>query len=446
MRATSPQGTVLVSSLAVLLGLTIIAILAMTFAIFTVGRHQREANLLVARHLAEMGIQDARTPLDSITELAAGWERTAPNGGIYRVFGRSWGPFVQVRSEGVYRNQHAHVAALLGANSRTIATAALRNCDPSYPLVIAGNSRIDGDIHVSSRGLMTGRLEGSSAPDSGFHHGHVIIKHDQVQSIDTAIWEQMSSESGRRERSSGTVILGTLLLTARDTLRFDTDTLLRAEDNIVLIGSSLSSPVSVTTYEARGYVEISSGARLSGLFEIHPGSYIKLRDTVALDGALITAKDSIVLESNARFSGVAVCPGRIVLRDRAMLVPPAILVTRCTDRPDEDSAGIFLSSSAPMEGVCWVEGGSSLSESPLLFVDSGVAFTGLLVSSGRADIRGKLRGGMVIRRFEFASGMTTYVNWLRDVQVDRRALDYNPVLPVLANRQDSVLEIVRLWR
>jgi hypothetical protein len=429
---------VLATVLVVLILLLTIFLSAMTYALSRYGHHVARQNALVAGHLADAGIAHAVAELEASGFHTTDSTWTAPNTGRIHMIVSAWGPYARVRSVGEFGHQSATTEALIGTSQLACQKAAVAIGDENNPLVVAGHTRIVGDVHTGAQGIMTGQFRGEGVTYTDYHVGR-LFKHQTVEvpSIDTVVYDQYKRDLAHRKRSDPKRLPGSVVLTASDDHFLDSLSNIRVENDLLMRDLSLSPFDEVKTIAVDGTVEITGRSRLSGLIEIVAEEAIFVRDSAIVDNAILIAGDSIVVSGAASSSAILISEGRIVIRDRATLRYLSLLLADVAEGPDQPG-GIFLRSRVPLETVAClrVKPFQSPSTDRLLYVDTLTTVRGMLLSQGYIDLRGRLEGCSITERFHFEYPPTTYVNWVKDAYIDRSKLDFTPVLPTLM-AQDS---------
>jgi len=206
--------------------------------------------------------------------------------------------------------------------------------------------------------------------------------------------------------------------------------------------SHWTTPISVFV---DGSVEIAGRTRLSGLIELIAGGAITVGDSAVVDNIILSGEDSVVVRDVAKSSAILISAGSIMVRDRATLTYPSLLLADVPDAGPTRPGGIFLRSRGALESVCY------LREKPFhgfaterfLYVDTLTQVRGTLVSQSHTDMRGRLEGSSLTERYYFEYPPTTYINWLKDAYIDRGKLDFTPVLPALENDSTSAYYVLR---
>ncbi len=432
-RLSCESGSVLATVLVVMVILLTIFLSAMTYALSRYSHHMARQNSLIASHLADAGVAHSVADLEESGFEPGDNTLTAPNGGRIDIDVSAWGPYVRVCSSGKYGNQLVKTEALAGTSRLPFQKAAVTVGDENNPLVIAGHTRVIGDVNTGSQGIMEGQFRGEGVTYTDYHIGN-LYKHESIEvpSVDTTVYVYYRRELAQRRRSDPRRLPGSVVLTASDNHFLDSMSNIRIENDLLLRDVSLKLFDKIKTVSVDGTVEITGHTHLSGLIEIIAEEAIFIRDSAVIDNVILIAGDSIVVSGAASSSAVLISEGKIVIRDRTTLVYPSLLLADVSDGPDQPG-GVFLLSRAPLETTACVrvKPFQTPSTDRLLYVDTLTTVKGSLLSQGYVDLRGRLEGCCITERFHFDYPPTTYVNWLKDAYIDRSKLDYTPVLPAL---------------
>ena len=433
------RGSVLATVLIVLIILLTIFLSAMTYALSRYSRHVARQNDLIASHLSEAGIAHAMAHLEELGFRPGDSSWSAPNDGTITTEIGAWGPYIRVRSTGEKGHRRVTTIALIGSAKLDIQNVAVVLADESNPLVVAGNTRVVGDIHTGLQGVTEGRFRGEGVSHEDYHIGE-LFKHDSldVPPIDSVVLGRYERELETRRNGSVETVSGSLRLLADDSGYFEKRSALRVENDLELRDVLLTSTDSVRSIFVDGSVEIVGRTMLSGFIEIVADESIYVRDSATIDNVILLAADSIVISGAARSSALLMSQGRITVRDQATLADPSLVMSMRTD-DHEEPGGLFLDSRRPMETVAYLQAPTSQPPSTgrLLYVDTFSVVRGSLYSQGHVDLRGRLEGNCVTERFHFYYPPTTYINWLKDASIDRSKSKGLTVLPALAGSGGS---------
>ncbi len=438
VRQLNQRGAVLVAVLVILLVVMIIFLAVLTYGLHRHAQHVKRVNLTAAQFLAESGVQRYLSDLHNGVLFPDIPPRQTPNGGTIKTDVKSWGPYLLVISEGGMANQSVVVTALIGSSPSEFIKAAVTICDENYPFVVAGNTRIYGDVNTGPQGLQTGRIRGEGMTTKEFHVGNVHMFNSlAVPSLDSVVMQRYRKEQANRRAAVDRVEHGSLIISEQESDPLENGNCLQIENNLVMTNDALISTSTISSIFVGASAEIAGQSRLIGLIEIVADRSIVIKDSADIDMALLYAEDSVVFAGNCRFSGTVICRGKIVVRDNAALVYPSLLFLE-VDESSESGGGIYLTSSHPLESTCYATllDTSVSPQKCMIYLDTDITFTGFLVSQGRVDLRGRLIGSVVTEQFHYSLPPTTYVNWVKDCYINRNMLRFSPVLPVL-DRESS---------
>jgi len=436
LRPRGQSGSVLITVLAVLAVLLTIFLVAMTYSLTRFSFHTKQQNRLIAGYISEAGVNRTLCSLHDSDEAILTADVETPNGGSFSIVTLAWGPHILITSDGSFANQTVRTHALIGSVMPDYGSAAITVCDENHPFTVAGHTRIIGDVNTGGLGIATGRIKGEGVTTQEYHTGDNIQYEVLIPpSIDTALLHLYYLEAANRQVNAEENIAGSVLWGESDDDVFDTHRSIFVENNLELNDFVLTDVSEISSVFAAGFVEIRGSSKLRGIVEIVAGGPIYVRDSSVLDGVILYSQDSIIFSQNASFSATAIAHKGIRILDRASLVYPSSLLLDVRKESDDERRGIFLSSRGQLESVCFVsiEDPAEDKNEAILFLDTSCVFVGALISQGLADIRGRVYGTIITEEFRYELPPTTYVNWVRDLYIDRSGLDFSPALPVLSS-------------
>ncbi|MEW6413255.1 MAG: hypothetical protein AB1483_12420 [Candidatus Zixiibacteriota bacterium] len=439
-RVNSQRGSILVTVLGVLAVLLTVFLAAMTFSLTRYGHYKKQQSRLVAAHLSDAGVARSLSDLHNGDQSVVIDNILAPNGGSFRTTTMAWGPFILVTSDGTYANQTVTTSSLIGSSLPPLCSAAISVGNENYPFTVAGHTRIIGDINTGDLGVAMGRIKGEGVTSDDYHTGNVVVSANiNIPPLDTTVLNQYLSEMHTRRVNTASVMEGSVLLRVADSRTVSQDESIYIENNLELNGWDANVASGIASLFVSGFVEIRGDTKISGLMEIVADGSIYVRDSAVLDNVLLYARDSIVFSGDAMFSGVAMAHRSIAVTGQASSAYPSSLVLLANDTDPESKGGVFLTSRGRMESVSFlsIANNDVDRKNYTLFLDSSAIFIGILWSEGLADIGGYVYGSIVAEQFLYELPPTTYVNWVRDLYVNRNALLYSPVLPVLTGDESQ---------
>jgi hypothetical protein len=350
-----------------------------------------------------------------------------------------------VLSQGHYANQTVTSSALIGSKSGRYFNAAVTVCDESLPFVVAGNTRITGDVYTGPQAISQGRVKGEGIIDEDFLKGtNYILEEIKVPSIDTTVLNQYLNDIDNRQAQPDLTLSGSQVLTKNESKLLNNNSSIYIENNLIFEDFYYKVPDSIKSIKVNGYVEINKSSKLGGLLEISADN-IYIRDSAVIDNVILLAQDSILFSDNSFFTGIAISYGNIIVKDKASLGYPSLLLICDNENNFKEDCGITISSKGQLESNCWINFTYSETnpQDYLFYLDTLSIFKGTISCAGKADIRGTVYGSIVTERFHYYLPPTTYINWVKDFYINREYLDYTPVLPIFDNTDSSRYGILR---
>lgn len=435
--SSSQEGSVLVTVLAMLAVLLTILLAAMTYAISRHSVHQADLSRLHARYLAETAINRIAGSVYQPNPLEAD-SFNVPNGGSCTVRRQLWGLHYLVEATGIYGGQQVTRRALLGTARHDYLDAAVVIGDETLPLVATGATRLRGTVVVGPPGLTEGRIHGEGTIFEDYHRGGLQISRQiELPPVDTLLLLGYLDSLRRRAEAPDRVLPGSRHL--RDLTVFDsTSDIVRIENNLVLEDVRWEDTERRRTLAVDGHLEFRGKCRISAFCEVIAGS-ITVGGQSVVDNLLLVAEDSLCIEGEAAFSGIAISPTAISVRDHAALRYPSELIVYDRDTYDRRQATCSLTSTGLLEaavvglGVVGREG-----DGAFIYVDTAAMLTGYILCTNEVDMRGRVLGSVMTERFRYELPPTTYINWVKDCIIDRARLTHEPLLPMLESPDTTV--------
>jgi len=384
--------------------------------------------------LADAGIQRTLHNINNGQLFQSASTSLTPNNGEITTEVTAWGPYLLVRSTGGYANQSVTNTALIGSVPPDYFKAAITVTDENYPLMIAGDSRIYGDVNTGPQGLIPGRIKGEGVTSEEFHTGIVNIHQSlSVPHLNRDVLNQYQNEMNSRRTRIECTEHGSKVMGPESNVIFNNCNSIYIENNLIIDGSTLRQPTDIKSIFVNGTVEICGKSQISGLIEIMAEGSILVTDSAYLDEVILWAGDSVVIGSNTTFSGIAICSTEISVKDEATLLYPSMLLLSNMEVPSDAETSISLTSKGLLESTCYVSRDSSQDHSSqcLIYLDTASRYSGYLVSEDKTDLRGILLGSVVTDQFHYYLPPTTYVNWIKDARISIQGLDHTPALPML---------------
>jgi len=348
----------------------------------------------------------------------------------------SWGCFWRAISRGKSHQEPWTTDLLLGRDPRAIDQYAIRLFGPPYPLVLAGTTKIFGDVCLGPGGVTSGRYKGRSHLDSILVHGDIVTESRPTRpEFDWTVWEDFQSRIESIRRNASTRSDRTLII--------DDSFSPSAEDSIIIIDGKVTitrqqpletaKPVYLL---ATDEITITASTRLDGRWAVISSRRIRVANRACLAGVVLYAPH-IILTDDVIFSGQAIADTLIEVQGQSRTIFPTVLWVRGDKRAISGSR-IDLGSTRKCEGIAlatlpagqWI-GPFEREGAGELLLRPGSLWVGYLYADGRAQIQGSVAGSIAANMLCLNDPPTTYLNWLVDVRINRHAWAGQAGLPAI---------------
>ncbi|MCP4553727.1 MAG: hypothetical protein GY834_17180 [Bacteroidetes bacterium] len=436
------NGSVLVAALVMIAVLLTLFLSAFSYGVARYSVHVKNQFQIQATYLAESGINRLVTMLNSQEiELESQVDDTLridiEDVGNYAVTLRPYGAYHLIESIGFSGSQKSTKYILLGTVLHEFTDNALTITDKRFPIVATGLTRITGDIYSPPVQLTTGQIEGRGIIDENFHTGKRIIVDSIASPYSTfSIIDKYSEYVYQYLKPEAKTVSTSIQVSGNDEF-FNGKGLVAVQGNLELNDVILKRAKRPLTILVSGWVAIGGKSELQGLVEIVSEQFIKLSDSSVCVGGLLYAEDSITIEDDAYFSGQAISHSQLNISDSSHIAYPSLLLTNSSVFSDKVKFGIRISTDIPITADIMYVSTDTLKQkdNEVIEIDSNVTFTGVVYSSDYLNLYGNVSGSVITTNLKFVIPPTTYINWLKDVNINRSLLDYTPVLPI--SKQDS---------
>lgn len=424
------------SLVAVLVVLTTTTLLFGSVALVLTAQHRlirRDAHRLQAAYAAEAGVVAA---VDRLSRDPAwrpeGEEGAFPGGFAGEVSVTPHGGFFWVAATARAGGETATARALVGAVPDSAFQAAVVLDDPSSGLVVAGATRIRGDLWVGEGGARTDVVDGR--PFSGTVQGDVHALPDPPPVLRYPVYEASLDEADYLLATSDVVLPGSPPLRL---VRSPGDLALSTADSVLLHEPVLA--VAAGDLSLDGPLSFAPGSRFIA------GGRLSIRGEVEGIGGLFIGGEEVVVADFALAAGQFLARRRITVGRAAFLTYPSVLYAQGVTEEGRREGGITLRPNAHVSGTVVLPEPDPEPEADesKVFIPHGATVRGAVVCAGSLELFGRVEGSVLTRRFSADIGPTAYTNWLVDAVVDVPARPA-PFLIPLADGPPSRLGVL-LW-
>lgn len=436
---------------ALILVLTCTAMVAWTvgrISLWQSGHAQKTIHRLQAQQAARAGLEFAKWRLSMLfdkgtyvaDDLTFTEAMPVGNNGRFEVRVRPYGAYVEVVSFGLCVKEEVGARVLLGVGQPSWFSRALTLNRSPMPLTLTSGSKIVGDVAVSQQNVSKGRMPGTPVPT-----GPPDIRGRIIGEPSWPVFRRVGLQATVDQLDRYISILRSGPAPSVDVLSGSRYTLQQLEDastdriiflsaRIVQIESGEGSQLMSVplTIVSTGEIHLSGSMDLSSGLVVAAGDLIRLSGDCRAVGGILYSTESVELTGQSILEGQAISGGRIEVSSSARVRFPGVLYAIASQDSAKDQ-GIRITSTEEQSGTIVSLTGNRnpprLNMAGPIVLDRKPGFTGLIYGEGVVDLNGHINGSVTARVLQFEHRGTTYINWLRDVVLDRTVLNDAFVLP-----------------
>ena len=346
----------------------------------------------------------------------------------------SWGMYLLVESVGKSGRVEMLRTALLACDLPAEFQKALYFANSSHQIIFTGSSRIEGDVLTGEAGVSVGSLRNYVTPvripidgtvervkQIPFPELHNRMFENELR-VDRVLLENIQRSNIRAKEYSDR---STRVLSGSDIP--DSVKLLSFPQKVTVKGAMERSSFhdSLTIVSANDIV-VPEGAAVSGFVKLISGGLINIRRGASIEGAVLLARDSIVIDEGTSLSSLQAIAPVIRVQEKAHLLYPTILYSTKFAPTDSVEQIISLAGGSEVEGFVGLtyQGVQTQINSTdgLIALDTGAKVTGAVYSSHTLTLDGMVDGCVVTRDFYFYESPTTYLGWMRSGAINKKKL------------------------
>ncbi|RMD91961.1 MAG: hypothetical protein D6813_06745 [Calditrichaeota bacterium] len=436
MQLKSENGSALVTVLILIATLMVISNALLTAYVLHNRLARKEFNRLRAFYLAEAGIYKTLWYLSGHEGHDLFWRPSDERIEVIddetvEITVQEWGGFLEVISKANYKKQQQKLRVLIGQNLPASFYQAIIIGGVDFPLVVTGTNQIIGDVTVGAGGVKTGVIKG--------------IKFYGNKPVDGKIHRQSPPQMPFFDPHFFSRAIKRFNQWLENPPDFQYFFVQGRMNSATLKDSLLSKPGIIF---CKGNLNLYGSAKFVNPVQIIVQGKIEISDEVFFNNALIFSRQKIVLSGHVRGSLQLITPGDIILQENVQLQYPSVLFTSGRKVENRWTGSIKIKKGSRVTGTVILmevipDSFKQISRAGQISVNSGAQVTGLIYSTNRATINGRVHGMVITNHFYLYETPTTYINWLKDAYINRKKLGSGFKLPLFFSNPPS-LEIV-IW-
>ncbi|WP_347922479.1 hypothetical protein [Pontimicrobium sp. SW4] len=329
-----------------------------------------------------------------------------------------WGVFEKITSTSTIKNKTITQIALIGTKQDENNRTALYLKDNNKPLVVVGNSKIQGVAFLPKQGVRAGNISGTSYYGTQLIYGSTWLSHD-LPKISREIIENIESLIRlSSEFPTESYIDQNMMLEFKHSFHESKKVLYDLEE-INLSNIALTGHIIV---KSKKRIIVNASSQLKDVLLIAPE--ISIEDNVKGRFQAIASK-KITVGNNCQLE----YPTALVLRDKTMS-------GKSSDN-NEDTL-IHIGSQSVVSGIILYNGDEKQNNfKPQVFIDENTIVKGEIYCNQNLDIRGDIEGTVYANNFIAAQSGSIYQNHIYNasIEVDKLPFKYVGLLFVNSNKE-----------
>lgn len=445
------RGSILLAAFAILALLVIVMTALIAYGSWHKARCQLVLNRVKATYLAEAGIQHA---LAELRENADRWTSTlsirVDTVGSFTYSTRPWGGYLLIESKGVSGRTEERLQATIGQVAPTIFTSTLSLIGPPYPLVVAGNTRIDGDVQVGPAGVSKGELHGQSYRGDSLVYGDIrTLESQQVpQFRDDLILEFLNNLRKMKQDCRNGTDLSLIIRSPETATGADVES--RKTSASIVIDVSDTTPVRQPQYLfADGSITVTGQSHVQHQV-LRSASSITVKEGACLSDCILIAP-SIAITDRADVSGQLFADSLVVVEGEAKLSDMALVYLVGHPVNDEWTGTINIESNRTSEaclvfhGNAHVDGmvSQQIKQTGRVRIARASKVNGIIWTEGYLEMLGTMNGSVAANLLYYYESPTLYLDWLVNASIGPARDNGQRVLPLIFG-QRPVYEFKRV--
>jgi hypothetical protein len=344
------------------------------------------------------------------------------------------GLFKQVTITGKTKNDSSKVEYLLADKVSYPFDNALILSQPNLNATVAGVTKITGNILVTRKAIQRGSIFGIRNSNENYLDGNINVD----QNLETKFYDDsllLNVLYKQPPENTFTInkdyILNNESLPLLDSLHF-----VSISGNLIIEDSTIIAPQKPTKIPisifVHGNTTVGAGTYLNFPVNIYSDSSVFLEENASLKNSIVSSRGSIIINKDCYFEGCQFFSMNNIEVSQSKFEYPSILgiyvnTTKSSSYKDE----IQLKSSILNGSILLLsaQAGLSQNKSKILINDSSKV-QGLIYSENNVDISSNVIGIVYTYQFWFYKEPSEYINWLVNLNLDRKKLNQWFLLPV----------------
>lgn len=285
-----------------------------------------------------------------------------------------WGVFEKIASEAKIKNYKLGRLALIGASQPKLNRIALYLEDNNKPLVVVGDTKIQGVVYLPERGVRTGNISGHS-----YYGEQLIYGSTQKSGLLPKVYPELREHLKNISIDEQTNYIDISKVQEIKNSFFEPVQIVFDTNEIRLEAVSLVGHIIV---QSKTSIIVDASANLTDIVLIAPK--VEIKDHVVGTFQVIAA-EAISVGNNCKLN----YPSALVVYSEDAFVPTD------SDTSESINNAITINSGTTVNGVVfWSVVESTNNYEPQILINENVLITGEVFCNGNTELRGMVRGSL----------------------------------------------------
>lgn len=312
---------------------------------------------------------------------------------------------------------------------------------------ITGNTKIIGDMLLTSDKVKIGRISGIKSANKNYLNGKIITQEEIQAKLfnELLITNQFNNDYFI---NNSQYIDGDFQLNNLTSSELIENISTKISGDLVVSGEVIEKKLgNASNLFVSGEVVFNEGTYSSSDMRIVSDSSITIEENCIIENTILVAESKIIIMDNTHFKNVQLFSKKgIEISGANFRYPSIIAVYSNLDLESNLENKIKIESSIVNGSILCINSTTGLSNNKnLIEIDEDSMIQGLIYSENNSKIAGEVNGIIYTHSFWYYKEPTEYINWLVDVKVDREKLDEAFLLPVGFSEVNNFRILKETW-
>jgi len=346
----------------------------------------------------------------------------------------SWGLLIKIKVESKIKNNSSSRVFLLGGKETKTFSSALVLGNIQNPLILTGNTFIEGDVMVGMSGVQPGVLKGKRFQGNNAILGNVLRETRSKLPYFNPIHLDLKSQTQYIKAKDITPKGDKFYLQ-------DEHYSLNQQKLIELQKLGVNSIIGPGLLEIEGHIVFENISLLNQI-EIISDSSVTFSSNSRTEQVLVKA-NGILIENRSHHRGQFIAQNWLKAENTELKYPSVLAVI--------NQARLSFKRFLQIGANTKIEGSVILctetykkDESEKIYIDVTAQINGFVYSNQFSEIYGEVRGTVMTQDFYLYSSPTAYINWLNGATISRPSFEGDFVIPVGLNISEPLIIVSEL--